>query len=327
MIGYANSQDTVIDFSDTSYSEAVHAGVETNLNVHPNWGSHNSWSASSNNNSIILASTNWKRAVYQLPFSGADGDVLSVTIRVKLGNDDQAFLNPENFLLISLSTISDYTVGPAITDREGVVIQSTNAADNELILNGGGMANFTNKPTISMADKSTYEITFELYIKENAANSYIKARITNIGSGETSETETSAQGINDGVYNAVTSSGVYLLLYSYNPFQGSVGVDYYINYIDIPGTITISKSTTGVLNTQKFNNFDFSLFPNPVKNELNINSKEKINSIEIYNVLGKKVLTSKNVSKNIDISSLSKSVYLVKVFTDKGISTKKLVKN
>ncbi|MGJ8762290.1 MAG: T9SS type A sorting domain-containing protein, partial [Polaribacter sp.] len=71
---------------------------------------------------------------------------------------------------------------------------------------------------------------------------------------------------------------------------------------------------------------DVKVYPNPVENQLFFSAKETLNKVEIFNLLGKKVLSTTN-TKSIDVSSLSKSVYLVKISSNKGTATKKLVKN
>lgn len=68
-----------------------------------------------------------------------------------------------------------------------------------------------------------------------------------------------------------------------------------------------------------------SLHPNPVVNKFNIHVTElEFKSLTIYNLLGKKVVESNN--KQVDFSSFSKGIYLVKIKTDKGIFSKKIIK-
>jgi len=55
----------------------------------------------------------------------------------------------------------------------------------------------------------------------------------------------------------------------------------------------------------------FNAFPNPVLNRLSFSS-DKISSVEIYNILGAKVTSQKVSNKSIDMSSLSKGIYMVK---------------
>ena len=321
-----NAQTTIIDLSDSSYDPANTAGIDSDLVAHPDWDTNGNWKSSYATTSFT-GNSNWKRAVYQTPLTATSGQFVSAKARVKLGNNDQNFLNAENFMLMAFSIHKAAATGPQTADREGVVIQSSAVADNEVRLNGGGAANFANKPKVTMADKNTYEVIFELHVGADAASSSIKAKITNIGSAVTSTVEKSALGINQSVYDAVTGTGVYLLFYSYNPFQGAGGgVDYNINYISVTNQIELNISSTEVLSTEKFNAFEFNTYPNPVKDQLFINSKETINKVEVFNLLGKKVLSVNDVKGAVEVSSLSKSIYILKLTSDKGVSTKRFVK-
>jgi len=71
----------------------------------------------------------------------------------------------------------------------------------------------------------------------------------------------------------------------------------------------------------------FELYPNPVTNIVLVSTQEKINEIQIFDVTGKQVLVVKDSSTNIDVSQLKPSIYILKIITDKGVSTKKLIKN
>jgi len=72
-------------------------------------------------------------------------------------------------------------------------------------------------------------------------------------------------------------------------------------------------------------NLQVSLYPNPVKDMLHIETATKIKSVNIYGVLGNLVLTS--TSKEINVSDLGKGIYMVKVQdADNNISTKKIIK-
>ena len=72
----------------------------------------------------------------------------------------------------------------------------------------------------------------------------------------------------------------------------------------------------------------FKMFPNPNNsNRLFFNNTDVIN-ITIINVLGKQVKSSKiSPNDSLDISELSKGVYLVKINSNKQFITKKLIKN
>lgn len=70
-----------------------------------------------------------------------------------------------------------------------------------------------------------------------------------------------------------------------------------------------------------------SIYPNPVKNDLNIVSKEKIEKVDIYNVVGQKVLTQTQLNNNsISVSQLAKGTYILKVKTKLGVRNFKFIK-
>lgn len=72
----------------------------------------------------------------------------------------------------------------------------------------------------------------------------------------------------------------------------------------------------------------FVIFPNPLKDKLNIKTNISNYNLEIYNVLGKQVFKKQDVISEIelDISLLSKGIYLLKITNGKNSFTEKLVK-
>ena len=73
-------------------------------------------------------------------------------------------------------------------------------------------------------------------------------------------------------------------------------------------------------------NHNFKIYPNPVDNILNIKSENQVQSI-IYDITGKKILTSR--SKNINLSLLSKGIYVIKITDEvsKLSESIKIIKN
>ena len=70
-----------------------------------------------------------------------------------------------------------------------------------------------------------------------------------------------------------------------------------------------------------------AIYPNPAKNILNITSEEQIESIELYNILGKLVLSKAGVSateSTIDVSSFTHGIYILKLQTEKGAASYKI---
>ena len=73
---------------------------------------------------------------------------------------------------------------------------------------------------------------------------------------------------------------------------------------------------------QQINYLNIQIYPNPVKDILNI--KGDYSSLEIYNLYGELVLTS-NAKRNINTESLSNGIYLVKIKDDKAFSISKII--
>jgi hypothetical protein len=76
------------------------------------------------------------------------------------------------------------------------------------------------------------------------------------------------------------------------------------------------------------NVLDAQVYPNPTTGLLTISSAEAISGVEVYNVIGKRVLQVTNVVNNsVDVSSLSKGIYMLKIASGDSIATKKIIKN
>ena len=71
-------------------------------------------------------------------------------------------------------------------------------------------------------------------------------------------------------------------------------------------------------------NLEVSLYPNPVRDILNIEIENDIQSIEIYNIQGQKVISSNQ--KQINVSDLAAGMYMVRIQdVDNNIATEKIV--
>jgi len=84
----------------------------------------------------------------------------------------------------------------------------------------------------------------------------------------------------------------------------------------------------GVLSTESFDAASFSVYPNPVKNILNIQTRDVVSSISIYNVLGKLVHQSspKSISPSVDMANLKSGIYFVEVTIGNASKTVKVIK-
>ncbi|GAA4965514.1 T9SS type A sorting domain-containing protein [Algibacter aquimarinus] len=82
-----------------------------------------------------------------------------------------------------------------------------------------------------------------------------------------------------------------------------------------------------VLSTEDFAVSDFRIYPNPASTTITIkSSKTEIDSVELYNILGLRVLATKTLENDaIDVSEMASGVYLLKVNSDETSVTKRVV--
>ncbi|MET0945006.1 MAG: T9SS type A sorting domain-containing protein, partial [Flavobacterium sp.] len=114
-----------------------------------------------------------------------------------------------------------------------------------------------------------------------------------------------------------------------NTFSNTASIYFDYNFPIVTNTAT---TTIAVLATQDFvfSNY-FTVYPNPVKDILNIKAKEtiEVTSINIYNTLGQLVLVIPNAqnTKIVDVSGLTSGNYFIKINSDKGTANTKFIKN
>lgn len=70
----------------------------------------------------------------------------------------------------------------------------------------------------------------------------------------------------------------------------------------------------------------FTIYPNPTADVVNFDLQNKVTSVEVYDAAGKLVKSVKDGTKSINISSLTKGSYILKVNADNKIYTKKVIK-
>ncbi|MDD2192223.1 MAG: T9SS type A sorting domain-containing protein, partial [Bacteroidales bacterium] len=72
------------------------------------------------------------------------------------------------------------------------------------------------------------------------------------------------------------------------------------------------------------------VYPNPTKDEVYITTKgEQINSYSLYNINGQVLLKNEKIKTNsqkLNLSALTKGVYVLKVVTDKNVYSRKVIK-
>ncbi|MCF6129014.1 T9SS type A sorting domain-containing protein [Flavobacterium sp. AS60] len=111
-------------------------------------------------------------------------------------------------------------------------------------------------------------------------------------------------------------------------FSNTASIYFDYNAPIITNTFT---STIQALGNQDFEFSDYvSLYPNPARDILNIQTKNdiQISSVNIYNTLGQLVLVLPEVKDaGIDVSDLVTGTYFIKINSDKGSASTKFIKD
>lgn len=189
-----------------------------------------------------------------------------------------------------------------------------------------GTANAQNIVVKDMIDLSKFDIS--TLVPTNASNSFV----TNITAGN--KVEFIFQNINlpfdddnnDGYIAFKIKTLPTLVVNDTFTNDASIYFDYNFPIVTQPASSTFK---TLAIQDFEFANY-FTLYPNPAKSVLNINSKEtiEVKSISIYNALGQLVLVIPNAEKvsKIDVSSLTTGNYFIKINSNMGTSNARFIK-
>jgi hypothetical protein len=135
--------------------------------------------------------------------------------------------------------------------------------------------------------------------------------------------------------NTTFQSNYTIVFYSFNtaevfsPFTYSFTTEDNVIYLTILNSLGNSATYSAtLLNNTRFESSQFTIYPNPVHAQLNIESESfDIQNLEIFNLTGKQLLQKKyNPNETLDVSSLVNGLYVLKINTEDGTFTKKLVK-
>ena len=98
-----------------------------------------------------------------------------------------------------------------------------------------------------------------------------------------------------------------------NFVQSDMSIDYVRVYQNIP------------LSNDEFTENSFRIFPNPASSTINIKSNLKIDLVEVYDVIGKQVISDVTSTKKLDVSFLKPGMYLIKLYSEGLSVTKKIM--
>lgn len=106
--------------------------------------------------------------------------------------------------------------------------------------------------------------------------------------------------------------------------KANIYFDYNAPIETIPFQTTFQALQNSIFNLDT----SISVFPNPTNSIININCKNTITSLELYDVQGRLLETSieNNTSTTIDISSKQNGIYFLKITSEKGSSVEKIIR-
>jgi hypothetical protein len=124
--------------------------------------------------------------------------------------------------------------------------------------------------------------------------------------------------------------------FSWNSLISDTAVDagatYYVRVsaygADNVGTFCLKVSRNQLLDNISFDSSNFTYYPNPVKNVLNLSYSQNISQVEVYNLLGQKMNSNSfnATTAQVDMSNLASGAYLVRVTSNNTTKTVRVIK-
>ena len=160
-------------------------------------------------------------------------------------------------------------------------------------------------------------VVFKYTTMPNADNDPNQNGIYRVGS-----TTTNGTGGLTGTVAYIGTATTFNDTYVAGNFYKVYAVDKAFNYSN---EIVVSDALLGVEDDLFASNF--RIYPNPVKDIINIESNNiEVSSVKMYNLLGKEVFSQKGLQgKSIDVSSLSSGMYILKVDAEGKSLNRKIV--
>ena len=99
---------------------------------------------------------------------------------------------------------------------------------------------------------------------------------------------------------------------------GGYGQALYLDNILVESSETLSVANNNIEN-------DLKVFPNPTSDMLTIKTSYDIDKVELYDMLGKRVMKKTN-SSELNLNSLSDGIYLLEIYINNVRTVKRIIK-
>lgn len=207
-----------------------------------------------------------------------------------------------------------FTAGNTHTvDTDAPILTSSNPIDN----------------AINVIVDSNIELTFSENISKGTGNLVIK-RTSDDSTIETIDVTTSTVSIASNIATINPISDLDLNTEYYIQIDNTAFKDIVNNnYAGISDMTSLSFTTESTLSNNENDIATFRVYPNPVKNILNINNAKDIENVDIYNLLGQNVASFNKktiINNTLNLIELPKGIYLVKIHAGNKTKTIKILK-
>ncbi|WP_418122280.1 DUF5074 domain-containing protein [Chryseobacterium sp. PTM-20240506] len=130
---------------------------------------------------------------------------------------------------------------------------------------------------------------------------------------------------NSGVVNAVINTNDELVLTPQNTGTSTVVISFNSNgkLVEKSLVVNANLSTLGTADVRKL---ELGIYPNPATDVLNIKTQDKVLNTVVYDASGK-IIPTQFSNGQINVSTLTKGIYILKVVTDKAVYQQKFIKN
>lgn len=130
---------------------------------------------------------------------------------------------------------------------------------------------------------------------------------------------------NSGIVMASINANDELILTPQSTGTATVIISFNSNGKVVNKTLTVNASTSS-LGTAEVKKLELGIYPNPTTDVLNIKTQDRVVSTMIFDITGK-VTNAPFSNGQINVSTLSKGIYILKVVTDKAVYQQKFIKN
>lgn len=270
------------------------------------------------NQSANATTALWNKASFTVPLAGAifgSGDVNTVPVGQAGGDNSFAIVNFNS--TTGANTISNWLISPDITVQNGDVVSF-----------------YTRKGTDGTQD---FPDRLELRMSTASPTVLPTGGPTGLGSFTTLGTSVNPSLAAGFVYPKTWTQYTYTVSGLTGPTVVKFAFRYFVtnggpsgNNSDIIGIDTFSVDRA--LSTSDFFAKNFSVYPNPSNGLVNVSSKgdASIQNLQVTDLNGRvvKTLNANGVSETqVNISDLTTGVYFLKVQTEQGTGSTKIVKN